>query len=348
MVAATDIGVVPVIPSRRVARVVRPTRPAPKLDPTAVFVQGMHGLGDNIMQRAVIRQLLEKRREVWLETPWPFLYHDLVDSPSKLRLVNKGSRLRTQAKNARRERHAFHGERAPAYCTPLQVSYQVPMIRQCRGDVLRAMLTKCGCNANQIDFRIPVKAEWRERANAILADYMRHDARPLMILRPLTERAEWQGNHTRNPLPGDYHTLVSTLRPFFHIISVADLEPGAEWLVDPASFKALDVDQTLHAGELTPEVLLAVIEQAALVFTAPGFATVMAQAVGTPNVTVFGGYQSSLSLRSLAKVGPSFFIDPVKPCDCYSHSHACAKQIDTAYWIPTLQEIGQMARGLQW
>src|SRR3546814_18192800 len=70
----------------------------------SIYVQGMHGLGDNLHQRAILRHLMQSH-EVWLETPWPCIYHDLVGD--RLKLVSKGSRLRTQAKNERRESSAY-------------------------------------------------------------------------------------------------------------------------------------------------------------------------------------------------------------------------------------------------
>ena len=65
------------------------------------YLMGMHGLGDNLHQRAVIRQLWLREHLLLLETPWPCLYHDLVGP--RLRLVFKRSMLRTQLKNAQRE-----------------------------------------------------------------------------------------------------------------------------------------------------------------------------------------------------------------------------------------------------
>ncbi len=41
-----------------------------------IYIRGMHGMGDCIHQRAVIRQLLD-RHEIWLETSWPQIYHDM-------------------------------------------------------------------------------------------------------------------------------------------------------------------------------------------------------------------------------------------------------------------------------
>src|SRR4051812_17147760 len=78
----------------------------------ALHVQGMHGMGDCLHQRAVLRQLMQ-RYTVTLETSWPSMYHDLI--ADGLVVTRRPVALRTQTKNATREseavkfspRHAF-------------------------------------------------------------------------------------------------------------------------------------------------------------------------------------------------------------------------------------------------
>ena len=67
--------------------------PAPAALP--VHYLGMHGLGDNIYQRAHVRQAVANGSEIYLTTPWPQLYADLPG----VRCVRPNSHLRTQAKN---------------------------------------------------------------------------------------------------------------------------------------------------------------------------------------------------------------------------------------------------------
>ena len=57
----------------------------------SLVVHGMHGMGDNLYQRAVIRQV----GPVFLHTPWPQLYADIPN----VTCLKTGTRLRTQAKN---------------------------------------------------------------------------------------------------------------------------------------------------------------------------------------------------------------------------------------------------------
>src|SRR3546814_1267307 len=102
----------------------------------SIYVQGMHGLGDNLHQRAILRHLMQSH-EVWLETPWPCIYHDLVGD--RLKLVSKGSRLRTQAKNERRESSAYMRGKVPVLSK--KIWYRPEAVRQHRS-VLGAMCAR--------------------------------------------------------------------------------------------------------------------------------------------------------------------------------------------------------------
>src|SRR5262245_40119729 len=67
-----------------------------------IVVKGMHGMGDCLHQRGILPQLAE-RYEIWLETSWPLIYWDMPE----LKLLKRGTKLRTQMKNAERERGSF-------------------------------------------------------------------------------------------------------------------------------------------------------------------------------------------------------------------------------------------------
>lgn len=285
--------------------------PGQRLRP--LLIEGMHGLGDNLHQRAIVREL-GKDREVWVETPWPSVYHDLG-----VRLVTKGSSLRTQAKNARRERAAYSATRAPVTAERMTISYPPQSVRD-HGSVLAGMSATAGVPAG--DFRMPVAPDWKRRAQTWLDRWS--PTKPLMIYRPLVERSEWSGCPARNPDHDHYADLFESIRDQFFVVSVADLVPGKEWLVG----RRVTADAECHAGELEFEVLAALTEAAGLVFTAPGFAAVLGQAVGAPVVAVFGGYENSASFSSGARFSPYLGIDPVQSCQCFRHDHDCRKAID--------------------
>src|SRR5262245_13364678 len=92
-----------------------------------LFVTGMHGLGDNVHQRALVRRLLATDHDIWLRTPWPCLYHDLAGD--RLHLMPPGHTLRTQAKNAQREAQRYTTQPPPPGARPLRVWYDHNTVR---------------------------------------------------------------------------------------------------------------------------------------------------------------------------------------------------------------------------
>lgn len=291
----------------------------------SVHVLGMHGLGDNLHERAIIRQLMA-RDNVFLETPWPSLFHDLVGQ--RLTLLHKPTSLRTQAKNAAREAAKFTGAKPPAGTKTMRIWYTADEVRA-HGSIFAAMIKSAGCDLATADFRLPIPAAWQSKIDSLIARLQ--PTKPLLIYRPLVERPEWKGCASRNPDHGAYAELFATIRDRFFVISVADLAPKLEWIVGTQ----IKADATFHAGDLTFEVLAALTQRAALVFCSAGFATILAQAVGTPAVCVFGGHEDSRSVY--AKFAPFLGIDPINSCMCFSNVHACDKRINVPQAMARLQ-----------
>lgn len=286
-----------------------------------MFIQGMHGLGDNVHQRAIIRQLARHHAEIWLETSWPQLYHDLP-----VRCVARPTSLRTQTKNAKRHQDSFCTHSAPV---DLSITYSPDQVRR-SGSVLMAMAETARVRGN-LDFRFPVPTEWVEKARSFIGDV----THPILLYRPLVERKEWGGCRNRNPDPQAYVELFNLVRRGYYVISVADLSPGEEWVVSGS----VSPDMEFHHGELHFEVLAGLFKLASLVWASPGFAIPLAQAIETPVVGVFGGYESPRSFAGGERFAPHLWIAPPNPCECFSHTHRCEKKIDVSQWVTTLQEF---------
>lgn len=281
-----------------------------------LLIRGMHGLGDNLHQRAVVRQLMQ-RHDVWLESSWVAPYYDLVGQG--LKIIHKSTSLRTQAKNARREASSFCTARPPAGAKSLQVWYRPEEVRVCRS-VLGAMCRNTGVDFAAADFRMPVPDEWVLRAREVVGS----PPKPLMVYRPLVERTEWNGCAARNPDHSAYAALFASIRDQFHVVSIADLVPNVEWIAGTR----VEADQKFHAGELEFEALAGLFSIASLVFCSPGFAVILAQAVGTPVVATFGSYESSYSFSAGARFSPFLGVDPIKPSDDFKHDANRDKRID--------------------
>lgn len=279
-----------------------------------INLAGMMGIGDSIHERAIVRALMLRDR-VTLETSWPCLWHDLVGP--RLTIVPRRSGMRTQAKSEAREAGLFTGRQLSG--PGLRVWYSHDQIRA-TGSFLAAMALNCGVKVAPADFRLPIADAWAESARGWI-DRWQPD-RPLMIYRPLVERAEWVGGAQRNPDHAAYAELVRSVRARYFVVSVADLAPKLEWQA------GIDIlpDATCHAAELDIGTLAALTARAGLMFCSPGFALVLVQAVGTPLVAVFGGHESA---RFYDHGDPrNLLISPIAPCECFNKAHNCDKRID--------------------
>lgn len=281
-----------------------------------VFVQGIDGIGDSLHQRAPIRKIIDRGDELWLTTATPCLYHDFPRD--RLHLIDSRSALRTQAKNAEREAARFVPMPYNLHPDAFFKAYYDPAAVESRGSVLAAMCANYGVAADEADFRLPVPAAWTDRTPI--------PGRPFIVFRPATTRREWTGNAPRNPDLAAYREILEAIRHGYLVVSVADLQEGEEQLAGDA----IDADVVYHAGELDLEQLAALTRAAEFVLAPPGMMTVLAQAVETPCITVFGGYEGAASFSGGARRVPWLPIEPVRPCRCWRKDHDCDKTIDLA------------------
>ena len=148
------------------------------------------------------------------------------------------------------------------------------------------------------------------------------------VVRPVTVRAEWAAE-SRNPRPEYVLEASRALREAgYTVVSVADLEDGKEWAVDPLP----EADITMHKGELAVMHLLALVKNAAVVVGGIGWIVPAAIATGTPAWFICGGQGGFNSPElitdrnhmDLTKIG---FAVPDKFCRCKQSRHQCDKRI---------------------
>lgn len=286
--------------------------------PSSIHLIGHHGLGDNLHQRAIVRQLMSAGTDVWIESPWPSVYHDLI--ADGLHVIPKQSALRTQAKNLERERVLFSTVPVPRDARRVQLRYDGESVRRA-GSVLGGM-----GYPDATDFRLPVPDAWEDEAAGHLARVGYNFYRPLLLYRPLVERVEYGPGALRNPDHAAYTELFKSIRDRYFVVSVADVEPNREWIVG----ERIEADAKFHHGELDFPALAGLAFMSDLVFCAPGFATILAQAVEAPCVTVYGGFENASSFSVGAAWSPTLAIEPVQPCECFAGNCArgCSKAID--------------------
>jgi hypothetical protein len=270
-----------------------------------LIIAGMQGLGDNIFQRPFIKAL-SRDWDVFLETAWPELYSDLP-----VKFVNPQTRLRTQAKNAARSKIEWAAR--PSGCKQVKRNSYVNAFRGGRS-IIAGMEESFGIKLNAADFDLPP-----------LPLVAKND-KPLAFVRPVTLRREWF-NAARNPDPKYIADIVETLRSTHYIVAVADIEPGAEWLVGPP----LRVNHDFTSGELKVMDMLALLGASDLVIGGVGWIVPASIALKRHCFVVLGGQgghnapDKILDRRlDCSRIG---FAMPENFCRCTSMRHNCDKTI---------------------
>lgn len=271
-----------------------------------MIVRGMRGLGDNIYQRGFVRNL---QGPVWVDTPWPELYADLPH----VQCIRAETQLRTQKRNV--ERTSYSWAKAPAGQREIRVAYGHADLA--RGSIVDAMRRA---------IRVAPRFDLPDLGPSPLAAGA--EGRPVAIVRPVTVRSEWR-NEARAPLPAYVAAAAAELRRRgYHVVSLADLAPGQEWLVGEAP----PVDLALHQGELAVTQLLAAVAQAAVVVGGVGWIVPACIAARTPLYTILGGNLAhnapdritDAGAMDLSRTGWAW---PDRPCVCAKKAHNCNKVI---------------------
>jgi hypothetical protein len=266
-----------------------------------LLIDGMHGLGDNIYQRAFIREIKDT---VYLRTCWPQLYCDL----SNVLPVKQNTRLRTQKTNIDRQ-PGYIWNSSPIIRPAKKIRYGNALLRG--RSILDEMRICFGIDAKKFDLPVfdllPIK-------------------KPYAVVRPVTIREEWK-NPARNPEPQYIvNAAIELKKSGFTTISVADLQNGIEW-----SPLLPECDIIYNNGELVFDELMGLIRGASVVVGGVGWIVPAAIAAGVPLIVILGGqggYNAPEKITGkpmcLEKVQ---WIYPDNFCRCVNKMHQCNKTI---------------------
>lgn len=269
----------------------------------SILIRGMKGLGDNIYQRACVREIA-KQEAVYLETPWPELYSDLP-----IRFVRRETPLRTQMKNLQRQ-PAHRWSDPPNGIRAVRNQYGFPP------GIVEGMARALSIDPNSMIFDLPEFPAVRLNTD-----------RPIAVIRPVTERREWP-SRSRNSKPEYVAKATAILRERgFYTISLADVDEDSEWFIG----KPQETDLAFHHGEILVEKMMALIRQAAVVVGSVGWIVPACIATGTPLFCLLGGRGAhnapevithrSMDLSRVMWATPDCF------CRCDRPTHECDKTI---------------------
>lgn len=277
--------------------------------PEKLYFDGMHGIGDNINQRCFVKALAERGHEVWLRTPLPEIYADLPN----IHFVRANSPLRTQKISEENSQISF--EKEPPGVPRKRIFYGNGHLQA--GSIFDAMQSQFGITPAPMDLP-QFKA----------AGIRTPDGKPVAVIRPTTERKEWH-NASRGPL-NQYIDDVSRQLAIrgFHVISVADVHEGQEWIPDGEPF----AHQKFHHGELSIWQMLALVERADIVLTGPCVVMHAALAYQRPMICLAGGnggnnHHLKVTDPRCMDLSRALFVYPDHYCKCQEMIHDCDKRI---------------------
>lgn len=297
-----------------------------------VVVRGMYGLGDNVYQRPFVRAQFARFDTVWLETPWPELYRDIA-AAHDLRFVRSEDRLRTQTKHARSVAPSVWSE-PPGEVRRIQAAYGWLGLAA-HQTIIRSLEAVWGLYGEPFDFRLPTDPAWPRT----------HRPRPIAVIRPATVRREWK-SPSRNPRQEYLQAIADELAPTHHVISLADLQDGEEWLDGPPLER---VHERLERGELGLEAMLGLIASADVVVGGVGFIAPLGIALGVRTFIVHGGRGAHNAPEvitdprmDLSRFG---WVLPDRFCRCSEAEHGCDKTIDRGRLVETFRSFMEATRG---
>lgn len=294
-----------------------------------VQIHGMLGIGDQIHSRALLRTAMEQGHRVWLHSHNSSMFYDLIAEGLTVIPFHPKHKI----ERIKELENHFRSEAAPRGSAD-RLTYSGDSIRA-KGSILAAMYHGAGMKMPAFpDFSLPVPNRWRERARAKIGQIDRR----LLVYRPIVLNDVWNAP-ARSPDPDAYQALFKLVRDRFHVVSIADLTERngkKEWIVGGEQ----DADTKFHHGELYFEELVGLFAEASLVFGNAGFSPILAQAVGTPSVIVYGGNESFRTTNSVgAHLAPTLAIEPIKPCECHARTHDCDKRIDVPAAIARIESF---------
>ncbi len=308
-----------------------------------IVIRGHLGFGDCIHQRAILRTLYEMgERDIVLDTFYDAMYWDL-QTHNELRLREiKGHPARVRESNKRFMSHV----RITPDARHVRMRYNAETVHR-HGSILAAQYACAGLEMpERPDFSLVVPDEWRAMWHRI----KRSISKPIMVYRPLVLNKLFHCDQ-RLPDVDTYATLFKSIRDKYHVVSVCNLGDYGEHIVGPE----MPVDMAFHHGQLPFEQLVGLYAEADLAFTCAGFAPVLAQAVGTKNVIVYGGHEGYKTTNIVgAHLAPTLAIEAINQCECHGghytrgpnqelvkpeKTHDCDKTIDLDAALRRLKEF---------
>ena len=292
-----------------------------------LYFDGAMGLGDNLFQRPVIKDLAGSYKTVYLTTALPEAYWD-IPNVKFVRPGEKQLRLRTQEKLVsktpkrtwsnppKKTDTILWGHVGPSGFWDIKTKY-----------------TELE-NKEDFDFTFPLKREWVEAAHELL-NGLHTEGKKVCIVRRPTIRKEWPCP-ARNPKPEYYQLLIDTYKNDYYFVGLADIEKGQEWFDGDIT----GIDKEFNKGEIPITTIFGLLKIADMTITYPSLFMISAIAVRGKCFTIFGGIAAPEQvLRKNLGYKNFGYVAPEPACACGDMQHDCKKDILHARILERFEEL---------
>lgn len=284
------------------------------------------GLGDSLCQKHLVEQLAKVKNGIALSSPW---WQFWWNSPG-VNLWYRDVFLRTQEENMDRAPKEIWAPIHRNLPYQLHISYDNRYLKAgmtMAESFAKKVETDAGIKIDTYDLHLDIHPTWLEKAEKILSgDYA--------VIRMPTYRSEW-GAVSRNPELSLMPLLVKEIqKQGLKVVSISYNSPLYENFIED-----FDADLRFEHGELTVDILAAVVHKSKLFLTSVGFGTFLGPAVGAPTFNVAGGHVAMKHILDPRIKGKYTYIEPEIPCNCFIMDHACNKHIDKDFALTKLREF---------
>jgi len=239
-----------------------------------LFFHGVLGLGDNLYQRPIVKDVAKQYKTVYLNTCFPEIYWDIPNvkfvypNPLNLRTQKKHVEKLPKSTWSNRPKHA-DSARWDQLGPPSEKKVQTKYVEL--------------ENQENFDFSFPLRDKWIKAAEKIKAK-LKLKGKKLCIVRRPTDRREWSCP-SRNPKIEYFQLLLDKYKKDYFYLSIADIEKGKEWF--DGDLKGINF--SFDKGELDLTTILGLMKIADMTITFPGFFMIAAIAIRAKCFTIFGG-----------------------------------------------------------
>jgi hypothetical protein len=270
-----------------------------------LLLEGMQGLGDNIYQYPIVKELARENR-VFLRTPWPQVYEGL-----DIKFVKPPDKLRTQSKNANGPGFRFYTDKLPPILNHLSLNYS--KFHNSGIPIPHSLLMSIGMDAGYFRYFLQI------RKKSAAGGYV--------VIRPSTVRTEWRS--ASRCARSEYIQMALDYCKYkgLRTVVIADVNPPHETYYEE---RPKGATVYYEKGELNVVELMDMVHNARMVIGGVGFIVPMCIALGTPGIIIHGGAGgwNAPELIDCPGHGRLTHVLPKKYCYCRDHNHVCNKEID--------------------